>query len=94
MKSKTYSPKNSDQTRVKQTDNTSRPHHSPPDTTRLTERDTYAQKLKQQQKAPPLETQNTQLQTPMQLPTTDLNPIINALKTLQPLLQILQQPQQ
>ena len=43
LKSKTYSPKNSDQTRIKQTDNTSRPHHSAPDTTRPAERDTYAQ---------------------------------------------------
>ena len=51
LKSKTYPPKNSDQTRIKQTDNTSRPHHSTPDTTRPTERDTYAQKLKKTAKS-------------------------------------------
>ena len=42
LKSKTYLPKNSDQMHIKQTDNTSRPHHSTPDTTRPSEGDTYA----------------------------------------------------
>ena len=97
LKLRTYTNERGDRSHTKQTDNISKPHLFTQNTTRPTERVSYAQKLKysappQQQKAQtqPLETQSLQPQKPMQLSTTDLNPVIYALKTLQHLLQILQ----
>ena len=99
VKFRTYKNKRGVRGHTKQTDNISKPDLFYQNTTRPIERVTYAPKLKysivysappQYQKAQtqPLETQSLQPQTPMQPTTTDLNPVINALKTLQPLLQI------
>ena len=99
VKFRTYTNKRGVRGHTKQTDNISKPDLFYQNTTRPIERVTYAPKLKysivysappQYQKAQtqPLETQSLQPQTPMQPTTTDLNPVINTLKTLQPLLQI------
>ena len=99
VKFRTYTNKRGVRGHTKQTDNISKPDPFNQNTTRPIERVTYAQNLNcsivysvppQYQKAQtqPLETQSLQPQTPMQPTTMDLNPVTNAFKTLQTLLQI------
>ena len=104
VKFRTYTNKRGVRSHTKQTDNISKPDLFTQNTTRPIERVTYPQKTNiyiyiyivhrhsiRKHKHNHLK-QSLQPQTPMQPTTTDLNPVINALRTLQPLLQSITRP--